>query len=223
MKPTLAATIVCLLTVTTVRAREHRAETAEVTPPSENLAKEVAELLSHDCVKVIRGTKRTVCEIWLCKEWPVKASFKPNDEVLYPFEMGQLIGVVRYRRKGNDFRDQEISKGIYTLRYGQQPVDGNHEGTSPSRDFLCLVQAEQDKSADPIGKDEMLKLSAEAAQSNHPAILCLPKTPTQAKRNPVIGHDEERDWWILYLAGVQTSDGKSQTLPLNVVIVGKGE
>ena len=40
-----------------------------------------------------------------------------------------------------DFRGQEIKKGVYTLRYGQQPEDGNHIGTSELADFLLAIPA----------------------------------------------------------------------------------
>ena len=63
------------------------------------MAPAVAAQLAPTGYKVTNGA-RTVCEVWLAKEWPVKPGFAPSISVLYPFDMGQLIGVVRYKRKG---------------------------------------------------------------------------------------------------------------------------
>src|ERR1051325_2650292 len=76
--------------------------------PSDAVSPAIAAQLSPTGYKVSSGT-RTVCEVWLAKEWPVKPGFAPSISVLYPFEMGQLIGVMRYKRKAEDFRKQELA------------------------------------------------------------------------------------------------------------------
>ena len=90
-------------------------------------------------------------------------------------------------------RDQDIAKGVYTLRYGQQPVDGNHEGTSPTRDFLTLVNAEKDTSAKPMELKALLKASAEAAGSSHPALFGMQKVKGDAKAELSIRHEDRHD------------------------------
>jgi hypothetical protein len=200
-------------------AAEHKVEALAEAPPSEGVAKEIVDQMQTTGLKVISGS-RTVCEIWLAKTWPVQAGFKPTDELLYPFKPGQLIGLIRYRVKGGDFREQEIARGVYTLRYGQQPVDGNHVGTSPTRDFLLLVPAANDKSAKPLDEKELAKISAEAAGTKHPAILCLRKAPTETKDLPAMVHEESHDWWCLRLAGKGQADGKTVDVPVEFVVVG---
>ena len=201
-------------------AAEHRVEVLKQPAPADAISKEIAARLSPTGIRVVRGTNRTVCQIWLCKDWTVKPGFKPSGEVLYPFTPGQLIGVMQLTRKGSDFRDQDIAKGVYTLRYGQQPVDGNHEGTSPTRDFLTLVNAEKDTSAKPMEIKALLEASAEAAGSSHPALFGMQKVKITDKARPTIRHQERHDWWIVTLAGKAVASGKTSGLSIDLVVAG---
>ena len=120
-------------------------------------------------------------------------------------------------REGSEFRDQTIGRGWYTLRYGLQPVDGNHVGTSPTRDFLLHIDARQaapDRTWEP---DELNMASAEVAGSNHPAMLCLQK-PSEGT-DAAIRHDDERDWWILHVFGSEAGDQKTK-IPIDLIVAG---
>lgn len=198
---------------------EYRIEAIADAAPADALSKEIAATLGAGGYKVVKGASRTVCEIWLCKSWPVMDDFKASDAVAYPFSQGQLIGVLRFRSKGADFRDQEIAKGVYTLRYAQQPVDGNHVGTSVTRDFLLMVKADEDQSAKPIAAEELTELSAAAAESKHPAMLAL-KKPLVDGAKPALAHDEANDWHVATLAGKAEAGGKTTTLSIGLVVVG---
>ncbi len=205
---------------TAARAIDYRAEAVSEAPPKEELSEAIAGQLNDQAVHVIRGTKTTLCHIWLCKEWPV-ASAEPGSGLLYPFQPGQLIGVATFGRKSSDFRDQDISKGVYTLRYSQQPIDGNHVGTSITRDFLLLVNAEQDTEAKPLDYEPLMERSAEAAESNHPAMLSLQAQPSENGEAGDMREDEERDWWLVRLHGTIRVGDKTQKMPLELVIVGE--
>ena len=209
--------LMCCLLPAVAWAVEHRVEPLAAPPPADSVSPEIAALLAPSGVKVIRGAARTVCEIWLCKEWGA-AEGKPPSGVNYPFAPGQLMGVIRFPKKGSDFRDQDIAEGVYTLRYGQQPVDGAHVGTSATRDFLLLLNAEKDKSPAVIEYKPLTKQSAEAAGSNHPALLSLQKAEGDAA--PAIRHDEGRDWWIVHLQSKAKIGGAAKDVALDFVVVG---
>ena len=98
----------------------------------------------------------------------MKAEFEPSDTVFVPLEPGSLVGVLRFTRKGADFRGQEIKAGVYTLRYSNQPVDGNHVGTFATRDFLVMVPASADQTIQPIAEMDLYAASAQSAESNSP-------------------------------------------------------
>ena len=129
----------------------------------------------------------------------LKSDGQPADTILYPFEVGVLMGVLRFPRKGADFRGQDIASGVYTLRYANQPVDGNHVGTFDTRDFLLMVPASADQSPATIPEMDLFKTSAESAESTHPAIMPLVKP--DAADAPAMRHVEEQDWWAVRLSG----------------------
>ena len=101
------------------------------------ISEKVASALNPAGQQVVIDGK-TTCTVWLVKDLPVKADFKPTLAIKYPLTQGQLIGVMEVVKKSEftDFRGQDVAVGVYTLRDGQQPVDGNHVGTSALSDFL---------------------------------------------------------------------------------------
>jgi hypothetical protein len=190
-----------------VHAADHRVERLDEPAPADEISADIASTLAPTGARVIRGTNTTFCDIWLCKQWATQEEFEPTSALLYPFTPGQLMGVVRFARKGSDYRDQDIESGVYTLRYAQQPVDGSHVGTSLTRDFLLLLRAESDESADVLDYGALAKQSAEAAGSSHPALLSMQRVDEGAK--PLsMRHNEEHDWWIVGLEG-KTKSAKS--------------
>lgn len=217
----LAALALAIVITDIAVAVDYRVEPLNEPAPTDAIAASIADGLAKTGVRVIRGSATSFCDIWLRKELEIPAEFKPTNEVLYPFQPGQLIGVARYSRKGSDFRDQDIPSGVFTLRYAQQPVDGAHVGTSPTRDFLLLIEAKKDESPAVMEYKSLAKQSAEAAGSSHPALLAMQKVVTEAKEFPAIRHDEERDWWIVAMqAQVKAGSSPPRPLTLELVVVG---
>lgn len=201
-------------------AADYRVEALDADAPVDDLSDEVTAQIGSSGFRLIRGTSSTLCDVWLCKQLPAKADFESSSEHLYPFHPGQLIGILRYGRRGDDFRDQQLSRGVYTLRYALQPVDGNHEGTSITRDFLLLVRAEDDQSAKPMEMEQLNELAADAAEASHPAMLCLQKAEEKPGDVPSIRHDEDRDWWIARFVAKTVAGDKTASLPIELVVVG---
>ena len=108
------------------------------------------------------------------------------------------------------------------MRYALQPVDGNHEGTSPTRDFVVLVKAQEDSAEKKWTVESLLEASAAAAGSSHPAMLCLQAAKAERKA-PSLRHDEAKDWWILQLTGQASTDGRQRSLPVDLVVAGHAE
>ena len=132
---------------------------------------------------------------------------------------GQLVGVIALSRKTGEFRDRDLSRGVYTLRYARQPIDGNHEGTFPTRDFLLMVNANDDKLAAVMNAKELVKLSTKALEASHPALICLLK-PTTADVLPAIRHNEDGDWWIVQIQGKTVAGDKTSNLRVDLVVAG---
>jgi len=200
-------------------AQEYRVEKVDSAAPADEISPEIAALLQPGGFKVVKGESRTVCEIWLAKEWPIAPEAKTTQEVLYPLTSGQFIGIARYPRKGADFRDQEIPSGVYTLRYGHQPVDGAHVGTSPTRDFLLLLPAAQDRDPKVLEYKPLTTASKATSGTAHPAILCLHKAATSGEPLALL-ENAEHEWTIARFTGTTNQAGQKKELPLELVVVG---
>jgi hypothetical protein len=181
-------------------------------PPADDLSAEVVEKLSPTGYKILDGDGKDVARIWLAKEIEVAADFEPSLSILYPISSGALVAAVNFPKKASDFRGQEIARGTYTLRYGQQPVDGNHVGTFDTRDFLLMLPAASDRDPATAAGTDFFATSAEAAESTHPAIMPLLK-PSEGD-SPGVHHIEENEWWAARLPG---NGGK---VPLELIVVG---
>jgi hypothetical protein len=194
---------ILILGQTALAADEYKVEKLDDGPPADVLSAEVVAKLAPTGHKVVAADGKTVCEIWLAKQLDVKPNFEPTLTILYPLRSGSLVGALRFPQKGSDFRGQEIASGVYTLRYADQPEDGNHIGTFETRDFLLMLPAAADRDPKTLEGDDFFATSAEAAGSTHPAIIPLLKP--RAGDAPAMRHVEDMEWWVLRLpAGKQT-------------------
>lgn len=216
----LAASLALLTTASPARAADYFVEPLAQPAPAGEISAAVAEKLAPAGF-VVKSGKRTLCEVWPAKSWSVAADFKPSNTVIYPLEMGELLGVVRYARKGGDFRGQDIPKGVYTLRYSLQPQDGNHVGTSDTRDFIALVPAADDESPELMDKAQLFKVSPKVAGGTHPAILCLLASSGEPAEAPEIVHEEARELWSVRFSNPTTAGDKPGRLTIQMVVVGR--
>jgi hypothetical protein len=189
----------------------------------EGISPEIAASLDPHGSRIESG-EGTVCDVWLLKQLAIKGGFKPSQNVKYPFQPGQLIGVLRVGDKVEftDFRGQPVKPGVYTLRYGQQPQDGNHLGTSEVSDFLLAIPVATDTDPKPLGPiDKLQKASAKAVGTNHPAIFSL--LPVESAVAAATLAKDESNRWVLGLPARGTQDGKKVPVSLRLVVVGKAE
>jgi hypothetical protein len=210
---------ILLLAVSPSRAAaEDGVKPLKEAPPKE-LSADVVKALAETGYQVTADGK-VVCDIWLAKEWAAKAKFTPTLSMLYPLEPGELVGAIRYPKKSNDYRNQQIRPGVYTVRYGLQPEDGSHLGTSMTRDFVMLLPAAKDaKPARIADLMAMFKQSAEVSRSTHPAILAMLAVPADGK-SPAVRQIAERELWSVRLAGKAKAGERVSDLPIEFVIVG---
>ncbi|MFG0333354.1 MAG: hypothetical protein ACF8TS_08340, partial [Maioricimonas sp. JB049] len=137
----LLLSLVVTVTAASARADDYKLETLD--SPPDDLPAAIAETISETGYRV-EGPRRTHVDIWLAKAIAIRPEFSPTLSVKYPFTPGQLIGVIEVPRRSDltDFRGQKMERGLYSLRYAQQPVDGNHIGTSELADFLVAIPAD---------------------------------------------------------------------------------
>jgi hypothetical protein len=208
---------VVLWSVANLAQAENKLESVDSLP--EGISKEVAAVVEPKGYRIV-NEKGPVGSVWFVKEVAMKADFKPTLSVKYPLVSGGLIGVlqVEAKKKFTDFRGQEIKPGIYTLRYGQQPEDGNHVGTSDLADFLLGIPAASDSDPKPIsGFASLSKKSAKTAGSTHPAIFSLLPIDKPVE-TAVLTHNAAKEHTMLSVTLAAQGGSK---VPLRLIVIGK--
>ena len=219
--------IVFLLPASLVAQEPYQVEELKQGPPS-SVAPEITKALNPQGYRIKDGAGKTFADIWLRKSIP--AASKPSGAkgvIQFPFlQMSELLGVVQLAVEGHDYRDQAIPKGTYTVRYGLQPVNGDHLGVSPFRDYILMLPAAKDKTLEILPRKQLETSSAESAGSSHPAILFLLAVPSSASpTKAAMIHDQEKSTWRLVVPLNLSIKGEAQPVvfPVSIVVVGASE
>ncbi|MDR3637764.1 MAG: hypothetical protein P4L84_28415 [Isosphaeraceae bacterium] len=195
------------------------------TPPPDALAPAIRDELQSQGYRLLDGQGNVYAEIWLRKVIPASGKPEgPKGTILFPvLSEGEVLGALRFPAEGHDYRDQSIPKGVYTLRYGLQPVNGDHLGVSPYRDYALLLPAGKDKELKDLPRKALEERSAEAAGTTHPAILMLFTAPESSVKGEVAPiHDDAKNTWGVPLPlklGVK-GEPQSPALPVQLVVIG---
>ena len=194
-------------------------------PPPESIATPIRSDLNGQGYRIQDDQGRTFADIWLRKAIP--SSEKPSEPkgaILFPFLAdGEMVGVLQFATAGHDYRDQPIAKGVYTMRYGLQPVNGDHLGVSTYRDYSLLSPVAKDQSPAIPARKELETKSALAAGTSHPAVLILNEaTPLAAKAIPTMIRDAEKNTWSVAIPLNISVNGKTDPIvqPVLLVVVG---
>jgi hypothetical protein len=201
-----------------------KADVLKEAPPAA-LSAAVRGELNSTGYRITNGKGKPFADIWLRKAIP--ASVKPagaNGTIQFPaLTEGILLGALRYAGDGQDYRDQTIAPGVYTLRYGLQPQNGAHLGVSAFRDYALLLPSAKDTKVEPIAKKPLEETSAEAAGTSHPAVLMLLAAPEPLKAGePGMVEDKEKNTWgvAIPLPLVVKGDAGPVSLDVQVIISG---
>jgi hypothetical protein len=146
---------------------------ADQAPPKE-LAEPIRKLLDNRAVRLHDGKGNLVMELWFRKEVPVKATEAQIKNGLTYQEVASstVLGAMRAARPVFDYKKQKIPAGVYTLRLGIQPADGDHMGTAPYNQFCLACPAGDDKKPDALAEKALREMSAKVTD-NHPAVFLM--------------------------------------------------
>jgi hypothetical protein len=176
-------------------------------PPSE-VAPAIAQALQKNGTR-ISNNGAAYCEIWFRTQKPTGPKSTEESVTLPLIPQGALLGVIRFDGQGADRRGQTIKAGVYTLRYSIMPVNGDHQGAAPQRDFLLLSPAADDRDLNSTpGFEALLAMSRKASGTPHPAVLSFWKADTDT---PGLSKQGDTDWVL------QTKIGDT---PISVILVG---
>ncbi len=192
----------------------------QTSPPPAALAPPIAGKLAKGSVRVVVSKGPATLEFWWVDGLAVKGGAAAP--AWADVEEGALVGAVNVSTEFRDIRARVIKPGVYTLRYGIQPDNGDHLGVSPFRQFLLLSPATLDTDPQPRGHDGTIEISKEAIGGSHPAVLSI--DPPAAKEAPLQLHKTELDHDAIVMELPVVRDGKpAGTLRFGLVLIGKIE
>lgn len=160
------------LTTRFAGAAELALKLVEKEPPKE-LDASIRAKLQNKAVQLLDGDK-AVCEFWFSAEIPLQAKPASLAGALDTVKQTTLLGAVAVLKAQRDYKDNELAGGIYTMRFGLQPQDGDHLGTAEYPYFAVLVPAKLDTRPDGLTDYKpLVKASGKETATGHPVVLSL--------------------------------------------------
>lgn len=173
----------------------------------------------------VNGQPTTVLELWWCKDIPVAEHPGKAAKSAYGQLMpGSLLGVLHFppdtpQDFREDFRDQKLAPGLYTLRYAQLPADAAHQDVAAFRDFLLLSPLAADTDSQPVATEELLRLSRQASRSAHPAVLSMAPANPAYKQLPAAIADDAGQCTLQIILHTKAGETSKGELTVAVVVV----
>jgi hypothetical protein len=196
-----------------------KAATAD--PPKE-LDESIRKLLGNNTVQFFDPTGKLICELWLAKELPAQATAEQikNGITYRELKETQLVAAARFDQGWQDYRKQKIKPGVYTLRLGWQPQDGDHSGKSEFTEFLVLSSASRDQKTDLMAPKSLQEMSGKTLNTGHPGVFML--FPNSKPGQPTI-ESKPRDHWVLNVGYPVEAGGVRGMLGFGITLVGEAE
>jgi hypothetical protein len=209
-----------LLFASVAAADENYTLKVEDAEPPKELGDAIRAVLDNKAMTVTDDKGKALCTVWAVKSLETKATADQAKAGLKysHVEETTLVGAVKFPEGWKDYRKQNIKAGVYTLRLGIQPEDGDHQGTAPFNDFCLLSPAGQDKKPDAIEPKELHELSTKSTTRKHPGVMLLFPNKTPGEKPAV--ETKPKDHWVLSYRVPATSGGEKGFLGFSLVVVG---
>lgn len=207
---TLSGLFLCL---SALQAANFELEVVEESGPGE-LSEAVSAALSPQKFQ-IKSDQASLFDFWFTQE-PVLGGENAGVFGIGFGEVtpGSFLGVVRVHQGWMDYKNKPVQPGLYTLRYGLQPADGNHIGVTAYRDFALLLPVAED--TDPAVSYEyqdLVKKASLASGTPHPWVIGMFPLYDEVEQ-PEISENEEGQPVVALELG---------SLKLGLVLEGHGE
>ena len=193
------------------------------TPVPKDVSAAVKKTLGKNCIQLSMGEKPWL-EFWLRASLPLNAMPTKPEKALDALATATLLGVVRVHKSGRDYRDDDLYRGVFTMRYGKIPGDGNHLGATDYPYFAVLIPVTKDPKLDTYKTFKtMTKASLKETAAEHPMIISL-RPAKKAGAEPAIIEPAPEHRSILFGAiGALKGSKTAIPFPLQVVFEGFGE
>jgi hypothetical protein len=216
---TLAATILVFAAPMSLAADKLTVKVSDAEPPRE-LGDAVRALLDGKAMAVSDDKGKLLCTVWAVKGLESKASADQAKAGLKyaQIEETTVVGAVRFAEEWRDYRKQKIKPGVYTLRLGIQPEDGDHQGTAPFNEFCLLTPAADDKRPDLLDPKDLHLQSNKSTTRKHPGIMLLFPNPKPPDAPAVEAKPKEH--YVLSYKVPATAGTEKAHLGFSLVVVG---
>jgi hypothetical protein len=209
------------LVAASVSGADFTLKSADKPAPNE-VGESIRAVLQPAAIQLVQGDKPAL-EIWLRQEVPLKS--KPasaNDALAVISETALVAAVAVNDATLRDYKDHEVSKGIYTARFALQPKDGDHLGTAEFDYFLVLTDVQHDKELNGLNTFRVLtKASGKSTSSGHPIIVSLRPASGEGAL-PRLTEPAAEHKAIRLKVPAKTSSGDKADLVFDLVFKGHG-
>jgi len=215
------ALVAALFLAVPLRADDELKVRAEKAAPPTELKDSIRALLGEESIQVPSSSGAVLATFWLRKSLPSKAAAEQVKSGLTYREIQPttLVGAVRFPQAWTDYRKQKISAGVYTLRLGIQPENGDHQGTAPYNEFCLLSPAAKDTSPDTMEAKELNELSANAPGGSHPGVMLLYPN-NKPEEQPAVAA-KPGNVWVLNVKQAVDAGSVKATLGFAFTVVGQ--
>jgi hypothetical protein len=161
------------------------------------------------------GLKVTVCEVFWVKAASVQARLPGGKSFYDDLEPGSLVGVIHFLPETDedyreDFHDQKLKPGYYTMRYAPRPKG------DPSEVLLLSPAGSDGKAEHVLSQEELERRSRLASGSREPAVLSLVSPELSKEEAPILRMDDQGT--CIFQVKLHTS-GASREATLAVILV----
>jgi hypothetical protein len=217
--------VVCFAVTFSASGQEAKfaVKTAKSEPPKD-LDESIRKLLPSESILFQDASGKTVAEFWFRAAIPTDATPEQvkNGVTYREVKQTELFGAVRFEQNYTDYRQQKVKAGVYTLRLGYQPMDGDHAGKSPHLEFLVATEAKRDTKAGILDFKKMFEASAASINAGHAGIFML--FPGKAVDAPEFVSKANNHWALQTKSDVLAGGKKTGTsLGIAVTLVGHAE
>lgn len=195
----------------------------EKAPPSE-VSEEIRGRLAPKS-HVISGEDGVIFEFWFVSAIPLDDKPDSPLEALDNTDGAGLLGLVAVRcGKCSDFHDDPFDPGVYTMRLGFQPQNGDHMGTAPFDTFAILVPHDRDGEVFLEGRPDhrnLIEVSLAGTVTEHPPILGLQAAAKAEGDFPRLGEGES-GWKLLCVKLPFAVGGEVVEMAVQLIYEGHG-
>jgi hypothetical protein len=192
----------------------------EDTPLPKELADPVKSLLDSKAMVVTDASSKPLATVWPRKSLDSKATAEQAEKGLRYNHIAEstVLGAVQFHQEWSDYRKQKIKPGVYTLRMGIQPMDGDHMGTAPYSEFALLAPVAMDTKPDLLDTDSLHELSSNSTTRKHPGLVML--MPNRKPADAPAIEDKPMQHEVLSFSIPVNAGGKKAPLGFSAVFVG---